>query len=85
MSQISRSPKHHQTQDRVSHSSHHGPHVSEFQLQLLNETNETNDPDANDTNQWTLDPAIRCVGLAGVKEARQYLVVKAKRTIAKAS
>ncbi len=85
MNQMNRSPKHHHSPDRISHSSHHGPHVSEFQLQLLNDANGTKDGDSNGANQWTLDPAIRCVGLAGVKEARQYLVVKAKRSIAKAS
>jgi hypothetical protein len=93
MRPTSRSPKQHpQTETDSStaphysphHGSHHGPHVSEYQLQLLDDLADADDTDIG-TDQWILDPATRCVGLAGVKEARQYLTVKAKLPISKAS
>jgi hypothetical protein len=90
MRPTSRSPKQHQqTQTNSStaphhsphHGSYHGPNVSEYQLQLLDDLGDPELP----ADQWILDPATRCVGLAGVKEARQYLAVKAKLPISKAS
>jgi hypothetical protein len=85
MHPTNRSPKkQQQTQTHGSshHGSHHSPHVSDDQLQLLD---ETSDQSSNLADEWALTPATRCVGLAGVKEARQYLALKAKLPIAKAS
>jgi hypothetical protein len=65
------------------HGPHRGPQISEDQLRLLDESNAKNEDFIDD---WALDPATRCVGLAGVQEARELLFKNAKRRpIAKAS